>query len=85
MPHLVFLTCSSLQIFEKTQMGVFPISGFLAKFFINKNRYKSRTSDDIDMKLGPVTKLDKRNTTTSKEFDSNVVSTNYDTSVIFSD
>ena len=82
MPHLVSLTCSSLQILDKTQMGV--ISGFLVKFFINKNRHKSRTSDDIDMKLGPVTKLGKRKET-SKEFDSNVVSTNYDTSVIFSD
>ena len=85
MPHLVFLTCRSVLILEKTQMRVFPISGFLAKFFINKNRYKSRTSDDIDMKLRPVTKLDKRNTTTSKEFDSNVVSSKYDTSVTFSD
>ena len=37
------------------------------------------------MKLGPGTKLDKRNTTTSKEFDSNVLSTNYDTSVIVFD
>ena len=26
-----------------------------------------RTSDDIDMKLGPVTKLDKKNKTTSKQ------------------
>ena len=29
----------------------------------------SKTSDDIVMKLGPVTKLDKRNKTTSKNFD----------------
>ena len=84
MSHLVSLTCPSLQILDKTQMGIFPISGFLVKFFINKNRHKSRTSDDIDMKLGPVTKLGKRKET-SKEFDRNVVSTNYDTSFIFSD
>ena len=30
----------------------------------NKNCDNSRTSNDIDMKLGPVTKCDKRNTTT---------------------
>ena len=29
--------------------------------------HNSRTSNDIDMKLGPVTKLDKRNTATSKK------------------
>ena len=28
----------------------------------------SRTSDDVDMKLAPVTKLDKKNKTTSKKF-----------------
>ena len=27
-----------------------------------QNRYKSRRSNDIDMKVGPVSKLDKRNT-----------------------
>ena len=29
----------------------------------------SKTSDNIDMKLEPVTELDKRNNTTSKKFD----------------
>ena len=33
------------------------------------------------MKLGPVTRLDKRNTATSKKFKGDVMSTNYD--VIF--
>ena len=41
----------------------FGISG---QFKIKENCYNSRTSDDIDMKLGPITKLDKRNKTTSK-------------------
>ena len=36
------------------------------------------------MKLGPVTKLDKRNKTTSKTFDHYVMSENYDVIVIFS-
>ena len=35
------------------------------------------------MKLRPVTKLDKRNKTTSKKFDDDVISTNCDVIVIF--
>ena len=35
--------------------------------FINKNCHNSRSSTDIDMKLKPVTKLEKRNTPTSKK------------------
>ena len=35
------------------------------------------------MKLGPVTKLDNRNTSTSKKFDNDVMSVNYDFNVIF--
>ena len=35
------------------------------------------------MKLGPVTKLDKRNKTTSKQFDHDVMLQNYDVIVIF--
>ena len=35
------------------------------------------------MKLGPVTKLDKRNMATSKKFDDDVMSSNFDVSVIF--
>ena len=42
----------------------FQISG---QSFISKNFRNS--SHDIDMKLGPVTKLDKRNTVRSKKFD----------------
>ena len=36
------------------------------------------------MKLGPVTKLDKRNKARSKKFDDNIVSENCDVIVIFS-
>ena len=36
------------------------------------------------MKLGPVTKLDKRNKTTSKKFDDDVISENCDVIAIFS-
>ena len=35
---------------------------------IKENCHNSRTNDNIDMKLGPVTKLDKRNIITSKNF-----------------
>ena len=35
------------------------------------------------MKLGPVTKLDKRNKTTSKQFDNDVMSKNCDVIAIF--
>ena len=59
----------------------FRISG---QSLIKENCHNSRTSDDIDMKLGPVTKLDKRNKTTSKKFDNNVMSKNCDVIAIFS-
>ena len=59
--NLVFLTCPSLQILGKAQTGVFPISGFVITC------HNSRTSDHIYMNLRPVTKLDKRNKTTSEK------------------
>ena len=62
----LFLIRLSLRILSKTQTGIsdFRISG---QSLIKGNCHNSRTSDDIDMKLGPVTKLDKRNKTTSKK------------------
>ena len=42
----------------------FRISGLS---LIKRNCHNSRTSDDIDKRLGPVTKLNKRNKTTSKK------------------
>ena len=50
---------------------------------IKENCHNSRTSDDIDMKLGPVTKLDKRNKITSKKIDNDVMLANCDVIVIF--
>ena len=55
-------------------MGVIPISRFLVQSLIKENCHNFRTSDDIDMKLGPVTKLDKGNKTTSKKIDVDVMS-----------
>ena len=48
---------------KNSDVGIsdFPISG---QSLIKENCHDSRTSDDIDMKLGPVTNLDKRNKTT---------------------
>ena len=42
----------------------FQLSG---QSLIKRNCHKSRTSDHIDMKLGPVTKIDLRNKITSKK------------------
>ena len=50
---------------------------------MKENCPNSRTSNDIDMKLGPVTKLDKRNKVTLKKFDDDVISANSDVIVIF--
>ena len=48
-----------------------------------ENCHNCRTSDDIDMKPGPVTKIDRRNKITSKNFDDDLISTNCDVIVIF--
>ena len=58
----------------------FWISG---QFFVKENCHNSRTSDDIHMKLGPVTKLDKRNKATSKKIDDDVMSANCDVMALF--
>ena len=42
--------------------------------FIEENCHNSRTSNDIDVKLGPVTKLEKKNTAISKKYDDGVIS-----------
>ena len=59
----------------------FRISG---QSLIKENCHNSRTSDDIYMKLGPVTKLDKINKKLSKKFGNDVISENYDVTAIFS-
>ena len=44
----------------------FQISG---QSLIKENYHNSRNNDDIEMKLGPVTRIDKRKKTTSKKID----------------
>ena len=70
MPNLVFITC--------------PVSGYWisGQSLIKENCHNYRTSDDIDMKLGPVIKLDKKSRTTSKKFDVDVMLENCDVIVI---
>ena len=58
----------------------FRISG---QSFIKENWHNSRTRNDIDMKLGPATKLEKRNKTMSKKFDGEVMLADGDVNVIF--
>ena len=73
----------SQDIGQNSDEGIsdFRISG---QSLIKVNCHNSRTSDDdTDMKLGPVTKRDKRNKTTSKKFDGEVISTNCVVIVIF--
>ena len=58
----------------------FGISG---QSLVRVNCHNSRTSDDIDMKFGPVTQLNKRNKTASKKVHNDVISENWDVIVIF--
>ena len=58
----------------------FRISG---QSLIKENCHNFRTSDDIDMKIGPVTKLGKRDKTASKKFDDDVMSANCGIIAIF--
>lgn len=45
---------------------------------MNKNCYNSRTSDDIDIKLEPPSKLEKSYTMASTKFDNDFILANYD-------
>ena len=58
----------------------FRISG---QFLIKENFHNSRTSADIDMKLGPVAKLHKKNKTTSKKVDVEIMPGTCDVIVFF--
>ena len=51
---------------------------------MNENCHNSRTSHDIDMKLGPLTKAEKSNTATSKKkMDNDVMAEDFDVIVFF--
>ena len=61
-------------------MSDFPISG---QSHITESCHNFRTIDTIHMKLWPVTKLDRRNNTTSKKTEYDVISASYDIFAIF--
>ena len=46
---------------EKNSDGCISNFGISGQCLIKENCHNSRTSDDTDKKLGPVTKIDKRN------------------------
>ena len=73
----------SSDIGQNSDGGVFdfPISG---QSLIKENCYNSTTSNEIDMELGPVTKRDSKNMTTSKKFDDGAMSEKCDVIVFFS-
>ena len=50
---------------------------------MNENCHNSRTSHDIDMKLGPLTKAEKSNTATSKKVGNDVMAEDFDVIVFF--
>ena len=53
-------------VWVKRRRGYFRFPDFWSTL-VNENCHNSRTSNDIDMKLGPVTKFDKGNTTPLKK------------------
>ena len=72
----------SPDIEQNSEEGIsdFQIS---CQFLIKENCYTFRTSREIDMKLGPIPKLDKRNKMSSKKIYYDVMLANYDVIVIF--
>ena len=66
----------------KLRWGYFQFPDFRSTF-CKENYHNSTTNNDVDMKLGPVPKLDKTNKITSKSFDDDVISTNCDVIVVF--
>ena len=62
MPNLVSQTFSSPCVLDKIQARVFSISNFLVRFLKHRNSDNSRTSNNINLRLGPISKLKKTNT-----------------------
>ena len=61
------------------------ISGFRISIqsLIKENCHNSRTNDDVEIKLGPATRVDKINKTTNKIFGDDLMSENCDVNTIF--
>ena len=83
MPNLVFLIFhQSPGIGQNSGSGIsdFWIS---SQSLIKGNCHNSRTIDDIDTKLGPVTKCDKRNKAIPKKLSDDIISENCDVIATF--
>ena len=72
----------SLDIGKSSDGGIWDFQNS-GESLININCHKPLTRNNIDMKFGPVTKRDKRNTATSKKFKYDVISLKFDVIVIF--
>ena len=83
MLNLVTKTLSSPLPRYPNSDEAFSILGFLVKSPLNKNCHSSATSNDINMKLRPLSQIEKRNTVISKKFDDEVISVKYDVIFIF--
>ena len=75
----------SLQCPELGQNSGGVISDFQipGQSLLKINWHNSKTSNDIDMKLGPIIKPDKRNKITSKKIGDDAMSANCDVNIIF--
>ena len=83
--HAKFGISNSIQSPDIGQNSDRGISDFriFGQSLIKENCHNSRTSNDIDINVGPVTKHDKRNKTTSKKIDDDAMSKNCDVIAIF--
>ena len=83
MPSLVSKTCPQSSDTGQNSDGEISDFRISVQSFIKEKFHNCRTSHDIDMKLGSVTKLDKRHKKTSRKVDVDVMSENCDVIVIF--
>ena len=68
-PNLVYLTIAPVSRYRaKVKQGYFQFMDF-SSIPYSKNCHNSRTTDNFDIKFEPATKLEKRITTTSKNWE----------------
>ena len=83
MRNLVSLSRPSLPIVSKTLDGGIADFRISCKSLMKESSRNSRIINYVDMKLGPVAKLENRNKTTSKKIDDDVISANCDVWLIW--
>ena len=74
LPNLASLTPPSLQIFGKNADGGISDFWLSGQSLIKENCHNSRASASIDKKLGPVTKLGKKNKKNTKKVEDDAIS-----------